>query len=54
MPQLNPAPWFPIMVFSWLAFLMFLPPKVMSREYLNNLVSETKETMTKNPWNWPW
>nr|YP_006666373.1 ATP synthase F0 subunit 8 [Repomucenus curvicornis]BAM36926.1 ATPase subunit 8 [Repomucenus curvicornis] len=54
MPQLNPSPWFLILVFSWLMFLTFLPSKIMSYTFPNKLVPEAKETITKTPWNWPW
>nr|YP_010701771.1 ATP synthase F0 subunit 8 [Malacosteus niger]WCK11525.1 ATP synthase F0 subunit 8 [Malacosteus niger] len=53
MPQLNPAPWLAIFTFSWLIFLVLIPPKVLAQSFLNEPVVETKHTKT-NPWNWPW
>ncbi|YP_009034483.1 ATP synthase F0 subunit 8 (mitochondrion) [Synchiropus splendidus] len=54
MPQLNPSPWFMILIFSWLVFLAFLPTKIMSHTYPNKLTPETKEASSNNPWTWPW
>nr|UEX93135.1 ATP synthase F0 subunit 8 [Gymnothorax favagineus] len=54
MPQLNPTPWFVILVFSWLAFLFIAPTKVMSHTFNNEPSPRTTESTTTNPWNWPW
>nr|WNH38176.1 ATP synthase F0 subunit 8 [Cetostoma regani] len=54
MPQLNPAPWFIILIFSWVMFLTIIPPKILAHTFPNEPSTQsTKETMTK-PWNWPW
>nr|BBG74517.1 ATPase subunits 8 [Desmodema polystictum] len=54
MPQLNPSPWFLILIFSWFIFLAVLPPKIMAHTYPNEpLAKDAKNTKT-NPWNWPW
>nr|YP_003127124.1 ATP synthase F0 subunit 8 [Toxotes chatareus]BAH97796.1 ATPase subunit 8 [Toxotes chatareus] len=54
MPQLNPAPWFTILIFSWLIFLTVLPPKIMAHSYPNVLTHQnTKKTKTE-AWPWPW
>nr|YP_009685872.1 ATP synthase F0 subunit 8 [Archiaphyosemion guineense]QDV92548.1 ATP synthase F0 subunit 8 [Archiaphyosemion guineense] len=54
MPQLNPAPWFLILVITWLIFLTMIPPKVLAHHALNEPnVQSTDKTMT-SPWNWPW
>nr|WNH20975.1 ATP synthase F0 subunit 8 [Gymnothorax zonipectis] len=54
MPQLNPNPWFMILVFSWLVFILIAPTKVMSHTFNNEPNPRTTETTTANPWNWPW
>nr|WNH22366.1 ATP synthase F0 subunit 8 [Callionymus bairdi] len=55
MPQLNPAPWFLILVFSWLVFLAFIPTKIMSHNFPNKLTPfETKKASPKTSWTWPW
>nr|BAO84671.1 ATPase subunit 8 [Foetorepus altivelis] len=54
MPQLDPAPWFLIMTFSWTIFLGFMPFKIMSHAFPNKPDSSAKEVSTKNSWTWPW
>nr|WNH37234.1 ATP synthase F0 subunit 8 [Synchiropus goodenbeani] len=54
MPQLDPAPWFLIMVFTWTIFLGFMPFKIMSHSFPNKPLPNAKEVSTKNPWTWPW
>nr|QZL30458.1 ATP synthase F0 subunit 8 [Paratrygon ajereba]QZL30609.1 ATP synthase F0 subunit 8 [Paratrygon ajereba]QZL30612.1 ATP synthase F0 subunit 8 [Paratrygon ajereba]QZL30615.1 ATP synthase F0 subunit 8 [Paratrygon ajereba]QZL30618.1 ATP synthase F0 subunit 8 [Paratrygon ajereba] len=53
MPQLNPNPWFPIFLFTWLFFLIIMPNKVMSH-LLNNNIAENTQKPQPTPWNWPW
>nr|BAK42333.1 ATPase subunit 8 [Cetopsidium sp. NM-2010] len=54
MPQLNPAPWFAILVFSWLIFLTVIPHKILNHTFNNEiLASDTKKLKTET-WNWPW
>nr|YP_009128635.1 ATP synthase F0 subunit 8 [Ageneiosus pardalis]AJR19126.1 ATP synthase F0 subunit 8 [Ageneiosus pardalis]QAT19477.1 ATPase subunit 8 [Ageneiosus pardalis] len=54
MPQLNPAPWFAILVFSWLIFLMVIPPKVLNHLPTNEIMAPSAEKLKSNTWNWPW
>nr|YP_003345402.1 ATP synthase F0 subunit 8 [Ariosoma shiroanago]BAI53410.1 ATPase subunit 8 [Ariosoma shiroanago] len=54
MPQLNPAPWFVIMVFSWIVFLTILPTKVLAHHFINNPNPKTTKKPKKEPWNWTW
>nr|YP_002519668.1 ATP synthase F0 subunit 8 [Melichthys vidua]AGR91790.1 ATP synthetase subunit 8 [Melichthys niger]AGR91792.1 ATP synthetase subunit 8 [Melichthys niger]AGR91794.1 ATP synthetase subunit 8 [Melichthys niger]AGR91796.1 ATP synthetase subunit 8 [Melichthys niger]WNH17971.1 ATP synthase F0 subunit 8 [Melichthys niger] len=54
MPQLNPAPWFAILVFSWLVFLTILPPKVMAHVFPNESSPQNTEKPKTESWNWPW
>nr|NP_443597.1 ATP synthase F0 subunit 8 [Beryx splendens]YP_003434420.1 ATP synthase F0 subunit 8 [Beryx mollis]ABI85283.1 ATP synthase F0 subunit 8 [Beryx mollis]ABK92194.1 ATP synthase F0 subunit 8 [Beryx splendens]BAB70291.1 ATPase subunit 8 [Beryx splendens] len=54
MPQLNPAPWFAILIFSWLIFLTFLPPKVLAHTFPNELTTQSTESPNTQAWNWPW
>nr|YP_008593440.1 ATP synthase F0 subunit 8 [Champsodon cf. snyderi CBM-ZF 10876]BAN83382.1 ATPase subunit 8 [Champsodon cf. snyderi CBM-ZF 10876] len=54
MPQLNPAPWFLILIFTWTIFLAMMLPKIMAqRAPLNPLPHNTKAPVTKT-WTWPW
>nr|BAV71774.1 ATPase subunit 8 [Enteromius jae] len=54
MPQLNPGPWFAILIFSWLIFLLFIPTKVLSHISPNELTSTSTEEYKTDSWNWPW
>nr|YP_009164656.1 ATP synthase F0 subunit 8 [Eclectus roratus]AJG35627.1 ATP synthase F0 subunit 8 [Eclectus roratus] len=53
MPQLNPSPWFPIMIMSWLTFSLIIQPKILSFTP-TNLPTKTTPTTKNNPWPWPW
>nr|YP_009943865.1 ATP synthase F0 subunit 8 [Grallaria varia]QOD95696.1 ATP synthase F0 subunit 8 [Grallaria varia] len=54
MPQLNPSPWFFIMLTSWLTFLLILQPKILSFTPTNQPHTNTTLTTKMTPWNWPW
>ncbi|YP_009025078.1 ATP synthase F0 subunit 8 (mitochondrion) [Mastacembelus armatus] len=54
MPQLNPAPWFAILAFSWLIFLTILPMKTTAHLFPNEPAPQTTTTPKTEPWNWPW
>nr|YP_004733012.1 ATP synthase F0 subunit 8 [Arripis trutta]BAK52359.1 ATPase subunit 8 [Arripis trutta] len=54
MPQLNPTPWFPIMAFSWLVFLIVLPPKIIAHATPNVPTPLSARKEKGNTWNWPW
>nr|ADG45856.1 ATPase subunit 8 [Eigenmannia virescens]ADG45858.1 ATPase subunit 8 [Eigenmannia virescens] len=54
MPQLNPAPWLAILLFSWFIFLMILPAKVMKHTFTNDPTALSTKTPKTEPWNWPW
>nr|YP_010944702.1 ATP synthase F0 subunit 8 [Fowleria isostigma]WMC20786.1 ATP synthase F0 subunit 8 [Fowleria isostigma] len=54
MPQLNPAPWFMILVFSWLVFLTVIPPKILAHTFPNEPTSQAVQKPKTDPWNWPW
>nr|WFG79878.1 ATP synthase F0 subunit 8 [Nemacheilidae gen. n. sp. p LD-2023]WFG79891.1 ATP synthase F0 subunit 8 [Nemacheilidae gen. n. sp. p LD-2023]WFG79904.1 ATP synthase F0 subunit 8 [Nemacheilidae gen. n. sp. p LD-2023]WFG79943.1 ATP synthase F0 subunit 8 [Nemacheilidae gen. n. sp. p LD-2023] len=54
MPQLNPAPWFAILVFSWLVFLTIIPAKVMNHISPNEPALLDSEKHKTEPWDWPW
>nr|QZK22863.1 ATP synthase F0 subunit 8 [Megophrys gigantica] len=41
MPQLNPAPWFMILVSSWLIFLILLIPKIKGFKFFDNSLPPT-------------
>nr|AAZ83462.1 adenosine triphosphate synthase 8 [Chamaea fasciata]AAZ83464.1 adenosine triphosphate synthase 8 [Chamaea fasciata]AAZ83466.1 adenosine triphosphate synthase 8 [Chamaea fasciata]AAZ83468.1 adenosine triphosphate synthase 8 [Chamaea fasciata]AAZ83470.1 adenosine triphosphate synthase 8 [Chamaea fasciata] len=54
MPQLNPSPWFFIMLSSWLAFSLIIQPKISSFTSTNPPSSNTPTTPNTTPWTWPW
>nr|BAR45801.1 adenosine triphosphatase subunit 8 [Synodus kaianus] len=54
MPQLNPAPWFSIMLFSWLIFLTVIPPKVLGHTFPSEPTPHSADAMKSEPWTWPW
>nr|YP_004733949.1 ATP synthase F0 subunit 8 [Pelochelys cantorii]AEI26023.1 ATP synthase F0 subunit 8 [Pelochelys cantorii]AEI26036.1 ATP synthase F0 subunit 8 [Pelochelys cantorii]ANG44833.1 ATP synthase F0 subunit 8 [Pelochelys cantorii]WEU54013.1 ATP synthase F0 subunit 8 [Pelochelys cantorii]WFG79982.1 ATP synthase F0 subunit 8 [Pelochelys cantorii] len=53
MPQLNPNPWLPILLITWLTYIMAYQPKTSSFLLTNNIINDSKHPNT-NPWNWPW
>nr|WNH20728.1 ATP synthase F0 subunit 8 [Priolepis farcimen] len=56
MPQLNPNPWFAILGFSWLVFLVLVVPLTLT--YLMTNEPSTHESLIPEteaePWAWPW
>nr|AKO90242.1 ATP synthase F0 subunit 8 [Scuticaria tigrina] len=54
MPQLNPSPWFMILVFSWMVFLLIAPTKVMAHTFANEPTQLPTKSIKTSPWNWPW
>nr|YP_001256943.1 ATP synthase F0 subunit 8 [Pagellus bogaraveo]YP_009479495.1 ATP synthase subunit 8 [Pagellus acarne]AVV92443.1 ATP synthase subunit 8 [Pagellus acarne]BAF63151.1 ATP synthase F0 subunit 8 [Pagellus bogaraveo] len=54
MPQLNPAPWFAILVFSWVIFLTILPLKVGAHTFPNEPTLQSTDTPKTESWTWPW
>nr|Q9TBI8.1 RecName: Full=ATP synthase protein 8; AltName: Full=A6L; AltName: Full=F-ATPase subunit 8 [Musophaga violacea]AAD56465.1 ATPase 8 [Musophaga violacea] len=54
MPQLNPNPWFYIMLMSWLTFSLIIQPELLSFTLTNPLSNKTSTTTRSSPWTWPW
>nr|YP_003002343.1 ATP synthase F0 subunit 8 [Gillichthys seta]ACI23023.1 ATP synthase F0 subunit 8 [Gillichthys seta] len=54
MPQLNPAPWFAILVFSWLVFLTIIVPKTLNHIFPNEPSAQSTKTPKTNAWPWIW
>nr|WNH22717.1 ATP synthase F0 subunit 8 [Equetus punctatus] len=54
MPQLNPSPWLAVMVFSWLTFLIIIPPKIMAHIFPSEPALQSAEKSNTTAWNWPW
>nr|AAQ05043.1 ATPase subunit 8 [Melospiza lincolnii]WDE79161.1 ATP synthase subunit 8 [Melospiza lincolnii]WDE79162.1 ATP synthase subunit 8 [Melospiza lincolnii]WDE79163.1 ATP synthase subunit 8 [Melospiza lincolnii]WDE79164.1 ATP synthase subunit 8 [Melospiza lincolnii] len=53
MPQLNPNPWFFIMIASWLTFSLIIQPKLLTFVTMNP-PSNKPITPSTTPWAWPW
>nr|YP_009112008.1 ATP synthase F0 subunit 8 [Pyrrhocorax pyrrhocorax]AIB03712.1 ATP synthase F0 subunit 8 [Pyrrhocorax pyrrhocorax] len=54
MPQLNPNPWFFIMLTSWLTYSMIIQPKLLSFISMNPPSNKMQAAPTITPWTWPW
>nr|YP_009721055.1 ATP synthase F0 subunit 8 [Aptenodytes patagonicus]QGM79853.1 ATP synthase F0 subunit 8 [Aptenodytes patagonicus]QOJ46714.1 ATP synthase F0 subunit 8 [Aptenodytes patagonicus] len=54
MPQLNPNPWFLIMLTSWLTFSLIIQPKLMTFTSTNPPSNKTSTATKTTPWTWPW
>nr|QNQ64839.1 ATP synthase F0 subunit 8 [Plestiodon liui] len=54
MPQLNPAPWFLILLLSWTVLLLIFKTKIlMSAPHSAPLTPDLLAHRTA-PWTWPW
>nr|WAB69921.1 ATP synthase F0 subunit 8 [Osteocephalus yasuni] len=53
MPQLDPMPWFSILIITWLILILFSPIKVSKYQNLNDPNHKTYKGLNK-PWFWPW
>ncbi|YP_009057580.1 ATP synthase F0 subunit 8 (mitochondrion) [Passer montanus] len=54
MPQLNPNPWFFIMLSSWLTFSLIIQPKLLSFVSMNPPSRKSTTIPNTTPWTWPW
>nr|YP_004300320.1 ATP synthase F0 subunit 8 [Cyanoptila cyanomelana]YP_010568217.1 ATP synthase F0 subunit 8 [Rhinomyias umbratilis]ADZ10788.1 ATP synthase F0 subunit 8 [Cyanoptila cyanomelana]UZC57637.1 ATP synthase F0 subunit 8 [Rhinomyias umbratilis] len=54
MPQLNPNPWFFIMLTSWLTFSLIIQPKLLTFITMNPPSNKTPTAPKTTPWTWPW
>nr|AHI47573.1 ATP synthase subunit 8 [Cercotrichas signata]AHI47575.1 ATP synthase subunit 8 [Cercotrichas signata]AHI47577.1 ATP synthase subunit 8 [Cercotrichas signata]AHI47579.1 ATP synthase subunit 8 [Cercotrichas signata]AHI47581.1 ATP synthase subunit 8 [Cercotrichas signata] len=54
MPQLNPNPWFFIMITTWLTFSLIIQPKLLTFITMNPPSSKAPTAPKTTPWTWPW
>nr|AAT72193.1 ATP synthase F0 subunit 8 [Morus bassanus] len=54
MPQLNPNPWFLILLMSWLTFTLMIQPKLLPFTTTNSPSNKTPSPTKTTPWTWPW
>nr|YP_009528560.1 ATP synthase F0 subunit 8 [Oostethus manadensis]YP_009914973.1 ATP synthase F0 subunit 8 [Microphis deocata]AKG95375.1 ATP synthase F0 subunit 8 [Oostethus manadensis]QLF67684.1 ATP synthase F0 subunit 8 [Microphis deocata] len=54
MPQLNPSPWFVVLLFSWAVLMTIVPLKISNHKFPNTpTLTESKPAQNKF-WPWPW
>nr|QXU60272.1 ATP synthase F0 subunit 8 [Philortyx fasciatus] len=53
MPQLNPNPWFTILLLTWFSFSLLIQPKLLHLTPTNPPSNKTLPTKP-TPWTWPW
>nr|AKJ76829.1 ATP synthase F0 subunit 8 [Gambelia wislizenii] len=54
MPQLNPSPWFLVMLLTWTILMFIMLNKTLNLKYLNTPMQKESEMLTPAPWTWPW
>nr|YP_010947490.1 ATP synthase F0 subunit 8 [Parupeneus cyclostomus]WGO62603.1 ATP synthase F0 subunit 8 [Parupeneus cyclostomus]WNH20169.1 ATP synthase F0 subunit 8 [Parupeneus cyclostomus]WSP03254.1 ATP synthase F0 subunit 8 [Parupeneus cyclostomus] len=52
MPQLNPSPWLPLILFSWFILLTIAPIKVLAHTLPAEPTPQDAKTLGEDPWNW--
>nr|QZL29550.1 ATPase subunit 8 [Electrophorus electricus]QZL29554.1 ATPase subunit 8 [Electrophorus electricus]BAK41957.1 ATPase subunit 8 [Electrophorus electricus] len=52
MPQLDPSPWFPVLLLTWIIFITIPPLKLMKYNHINE-PTHMNPTSPKT-WTWPW
>nr|YP_009231319.1 ATP synthase F0 subunit 8 [Callipepla squamata]ALV89997.1 ATP synthase F0 subunit 8 [Callipepla squamata]QNN84838.1 ATP synthase F0 subunit 8 [Callipepla squamata]QXU59921.1 ATP synthase F0 subunit 8 [Callipepla douglasii] len=53
MPQLNPNPWFMILLLTWFSFSLLIQPKLLHFTPTNPPSNKTLPAKP-TPWTWPW
>nr|AYN73521.1 ATP synthase F0 subunit 8 [Malacoptila fusca] len=54
MPQLNPNPWFYIMLASWTTLAFIIQPKLIAFTSTNPPSDKAAPATKTSPWSWPW
>nr|UQJ79417.1 ATP synthase F0 subunit 8 [Trigonopoma gracile] len=54
MPQLNPLPWFTILIFSWAVLLIITPTKVLNHIQQNEFTLMDVKNYQNLNWIWLW
>nr|WNH19857.1 ATP synthase F0 subunit 8 [Scombrolabrax heterolepis]BAN83663.1 ATPase subunit 8 [Scombrolabrax heterolepis] len=54
MPQLQTRWWYPMLMFSWLAYLAFMPPKLLTRTFPKDPTDGAPFQAKVTPWQLPW
>nr|YP_002970984.1 ATP synthase F0 subunit 8 [Polychrus marmoratus]BAH70464.1 ATPase subunit 8 [Polychrus marmoratus] len=54
MPQLNPHPWFLILLLTWATTMLIFLTKTLNSKHLNHLMPSSLQMKTPPSWTWPW
>nr|ADW93514.1 ATPase 8 [Brachymeles schadenbergi] len=54
MPQLNPSPWFLILLLSWAVLLLVFKSKILTSTPHNTPTLPDLAASHTTPWSWPW
>nr|YP_010703116.1 ATP synthase F0 subunit 8 [Channa andrao]WCO10538.1 ATP synthase F0 subunit 8 [Channa andrao] len=54
MPQLNPTPWFAILILTWLVLVAVVFPNILMFTFPNDPTLLDSNPILAEPWNWPW
>nr|APO20626.1 ATP synthase subunit 8 [Athene superciliaris] len=54
MPQLNPNPWFSVMLIAWVTLSTMIQPKLLSFPLTTQPSRKTSTPTSTTPWTWPW
>nr|YP_010398075.1 ATP synthase F0 subunit 8 [Trigonopoma gracile]UQJ79404.1 ATP synthase F0 subunit 8 [Trigonopoma gracile] len=54
MPQLNPLPWFTILIFSWAVLLIATPTKILNHVQQNEFILLDIKKYQDLNWIWLW
>nr|AAQ03388.1 ATPase synthase subunit 8 [Brycon argenteus]AAQ03390.1 ATPase synthase subunit 8 [Brycon argenteus] len=53
MPQLDPSPWFSILMLAWFIFLAVIPLKILKYTF-NKEPKFNTQNSNSGSWAWPW
>nr|AEX10789.1 ATPase8 [Phrynosoma cornutum] len=54
MPQLNPSPWFLILLMTWAVLMLVFLNKTLNMSYPNSPTQSQPKSNPHTPWTWPW
>nr|YP_010406846.1 ATP synthase F0 subunit 8 [Parupeneus pleurostigma]URF19478.1 ATP synthase F0 subunit 8 [Parupeneus pleurostigma] len=52
MPQLDPAPWLLILLYTWSILLVVVPPKVLAHTFPASPAAQEVQALKTEPWHW--
>nr|YP_010157256.1 ATP synthase F0 subunit 8 [Liolaemus parthenos]AKJ76876.1 ATP synthase F0 subunit 8 [Liolaemus darwinii]QRG01391.1 ATP synthase F0 subunit 8 [Liolaemus parthenos] len=54
MPQLNPTPWFLVLVLTWTVLILIYTNKTNFSKHLSPPPQKEMKMENTTPWAWPW